>query len=719
MNKFLAFFTLIGFWPYVFIFTFSAIVVAGLLMIFQSYWLTGNYFDPNLMTVGLVTSMIDGFILFFLSAFVLRHIVTLKNKSDAVSSELIEQKKALNDYISSSSDFVWEVDSKGRYTFISPGVTNILGYEPDEMLGKTPFDFMTEDEAKNISSKFTSATKDALPIKELENWNISKSGETICLLTNGIPIFDKENKLLGYRGTDKDITEKKEYEELMDKLFNGTSDAILLIQDGKFTRCNDSLLKILGYDSKEKVFNLHPSELSPKYQPDGKLSSEKADEMMNLCLEKGSHNFEWIHLRANNEEFWCDVTLTTIIVNKEALIHVIWRDISHQKQLELDLIAAKEKAEMTSKFKSEFLANMSHEIRTPMNGILGFVEHLQKNEKDPNRIKEFNLIRSSGHTLLHIINDILDFSKIESGNLELESHPYSIYDIVSQTTGIFSESVKNKHINCFTNTDGNIPACLMGDQVRVKQILFNLLSNAIKFTPENGTITLDLKLLTRTDEIQISITDTGIGIPKDKIKRIFEVFGQQDTSTTRKYGGTGLGLNISTKLIEKMGGTLHVESEVHKGSKFYFKLPIIRCNQEELQKEDSNESEVAVELSGHVLVVEDNKTNQMLLGMILKDLGVSYEIANDGVEGIKCMADTKYDIILMDENMPNMNGLEATRQIRLMEQNNAKEQIPIIAVTANALTEDRQRFLDAGMDDYISKPYTQEDIIKVLQKYLG
>jgi signal transduction histidine kinase/CheY-like chemotaxis protein len=388
------------------------------------------------------------------------------------------------------------------------------------------------------------------------------------------------------------------------------------------------------------------------------------------------------------------------------------------KQEELE--DAREKAEKANKFKSEFLANMSHEIRTPMNGVLGFVEQLSKTEKDKQRLKQFNIIKNSGQTLLSIINDILDFSKIESGKMELESHPYDVGQLMSDTAEIFGELTNSKKIKLTSNIDENLPKCLMIDQVRLKQVVFNLLSNAVKFTPENGSVTLDVKYNQKDKTMLCSVIDTGIGIAKENLEKIFEAFSQEESSTTRKFGGTGLGLSISSKLIYMMGSQLKVQSTLGEGSKFYFELPLVEC-QKELEKQEQNEDSDINEnqtFNGHVLIVEDNATNQVLMSLLLEEFGVTYDMANDGVESLKWFNEKEYDIVLMDENMPNMNGIEATKHIRKTEIDKSLKHTPIVAVTANAMTEDKQRFIDAGMDDYISKPYSEKDIRNVLGKYL-
>lgn len=395
------------------------------------------------------------------------------------------------------------------------------------------------------------------------------------------------------------------------------------------------------------------------------------------------------------------------------------QQINHENT---ELKIARDQAQEATRTKSEFLANMSHEIRTPMTGILGFIDRLTKGEKDSNRLKQFDIIKSSGHTLLTIINDILDFSKIESGKLTLESSPYDLNELFKNSIDIFDALASSKNINLHKAVDDNLPQCIVGDQIRLKQVVFNLISNAIKFTSEGGDVTLQIHYCTDNNTVKISVIDTGVGIAKENLEKIFEAFSQEDLSTTRKYGGTGLGLSISSHLVKLMGSELKVQSTIDKGSKFYFALPVEICPEESYSSKIENNKANTVassSLKGHVLLVEDNKTNQMLMSIILDDLGITYDITNDGAESILSFKANKYDVILMDENMPIMNGIEASKQIREIEKENSLTLTPIIAVTANALTGDKEKFLEAGMDDYIPKPYSEEDIVKTLHKYLG
>ncbi len=385
------------------------------------------------------------------------------------------------------------------------------------------------------------------------------------------------------------------------------------------------------------------------------------------------------------------------------------------KNIELEL--SKKESEEAASIKADFLANMSHEIRTPMNAILGFVEQLAKTEPDPQRQKQFQVIKNSGHSLLTIINDILDLSKIESGKLSLDPQICNFKEALVNTVNLFEDSAKQKKITIRSDIVPAFPHYLMLDLTRVNQIIFNLLSNAIKFTPDKGHITVAADFDPECSMLHLSVTDSGIGIAPKNRQKIFQAFEQEDNSTTRRYGGTGLGLSISAKLVHLMKGSINVESEEGKGSHFYFSIPATLSETGPVQESTIQELGPIVLLQAKVLIVEDNKTNQMLLGIILDQLGIAFDIAADGLEALSMYQEKKYDLIFMDENMPNMNGIEATTAIRGFESQTGHH-TPIIAVTANALAEDRERFINAGMDDYISKPYQEEDIKKALRSYL-
>jgi len=359
--------------------------------------------------------------------------------------------------------------------------------------------------------------------------------------------------------------------------------------------------------------------------------------------------------------------------------------------------------------KSRFLANMSHEIRTPLNAIMGFIKLLKEKDLDEESQKYLDVVDSSSKTLVSVLNDILDFSKIESGKLTIEMIDFNPKKEFLSVIELFRLKAIEKNIHIEEKLE-NLPHFIRTDVTRLKQVLMNLLSNAIKFTPENKNIYVTIRC--ENKNLFISVKDEGIGLSNEHIDKIFHPFTQADDSTTRKYGGTGLGLAISSEIILLLGGELKVKSKLTQGSEFYLKIPIKISSKDDL----INKPIIKKALKAKVLIVEDNKANQMFLGVILKKLKLDYNIANNGEEAIDMYKNEKFDIILMDENMPIMNGIKATQIIREIEKN-SNTHIPIVAVTANALSGDKQRFVEAGFDDYLPKPVDIELLKQILAKY--
>jgi len=382
------------------------------------------------------------------------------------------------------------------------------------------------------------------------------------------------------------------------------------------------------------------------------------------------------------------------------------------QQRELDKKA--KDLELSSKYKSDFLANMSHEIRTPLNAIIGFIDLTKKQNKDPKIDEYMNVITNSSKNLLEIIEDILDFSKIENGKLAIDKINFNLKEELNAIIKLFELKCSDKNINLITEYNKNIPSNINADSLRIKQVLSNLLSNAIKFTNENKNIFVYINY--NNSILYISVKDQGKGIHTDKLDHIFKSFNQEDNSTTRKFGGTGLGLSISKALTKLMGGDLEAKSKLGEGSEFSFFVPapVAKDLNKEVEKTQTTNFN-----NKKVLVVEDNKSNQLLMQIILDEMEFeTIDIANDGLLGLEAFKNNDYDVILMDENMPNMNGIESTKLMIIHELENNLTHTPVIALTANAIKGDRNKFLAAGMDEYLSKPVDVKKLNTVLKKFL-
>jgi CheY-like chemotaxis protein len=394
---------------------------------------------------------------------------------------------------------------------------------------------------------------------------------------------------------------------------------------------------------------------------------------------------------------------------------VVARDISVQKKNEKELIEAKViadearvvaekatlKAEEAVKSKQQFLSNMSHEIRTPMNAIIGFTKVILKTDLTAKQKEYLTAIKISGDSLIVLINDILDLAKVDSGKMSFEKTPFKLQLSIKAMLHLFETKIQEKNLILITNYDHEIPDVVEGDPVRLHQIILNLVSNAVKFT-NKGTITVNVNLVRQNDKtvtIKFAIEDTGIGIEKNKIADVFENFQQATSETSRLFGGTGLGLAIVKQLVEAQNGKIKVQSRINRGSTFSFLLDFQKTNAEAVLEPEILEQNTDVK-NTKILVAEDMELNQLLMKTLLDDFGFECEIASNGKIAIEKLKEKKYDIVLMDLQMPEMNGFEATQHIR----KNMKLDIPIIALTADVTTIDVEKCKEVGMNDYISKP---------------
>lgn len=432
-------------------------------------------------------------------------------------------------------------------------------------------------------------------------------------------------------------------------------------------------------------------------------------ELSRKLTEEAMDNYEQVH-RTNFER----LATQKKILNKQnkELDGIRIELLRNNAQLK----TSREIAEEANDAKSQFLANISHEIRTPINGIIGFLELLETTDLDEIQSDYIHEIQNSSKLLLFIINNILDFSKIETDRLAISNIPFSLRETVGLVVSQASCEAEKKNLELILDIDAAIPEIISGDPNRISQIVSNLMGNAVKFT-EKGHVKLGIKnkRLNHRDFIEFRISDTGIGIKKQKLPNIFKAFTQEDSSLTRRYGGTGLGLIITRKLVGLMGGKIIAESEKGAGSTFKVLIPYKNIDFKSLEKgEGSSCSPIEQDGKAKILLAEDNRINLKFMTSLLKKMGIECDTALNGQEAVTFCSHKNYDMVFMDIQMPELDGYDATREIR---KNSQSEKPVIVALTANAMTGDRDKCLDAGMDDYIPKPISKTDLTFIFKKY--
>ena len=506
---------------------------------------------------------------------------------------------------------------------------------------------------------------------------------------------------------------------LAESVFAASSVPIMLtLPDGRIISVNPAFEQVSGYSRDEAIGQ------TPRLLKSGLNPPETYQALWATITRGESWRGELQNRRRNGETYWESLVISAVRDEAGGITHFIasMEDVSDKKRREAELRLAKEAAEAASIAKSRFLATMSHEIRTPMNGVLGMAQILMEDVTEVERREYAKVIFDSGQTLLRLLNDILDLSKVEGGKLVLHATDFDPLSLMGEVAALFGEVARTKGLHLHYAWLGPAAQRYLGDEYRLRQMLTNFVGNAIKFTAQ-GSVRIEIKEVSRQLDgacLEFSVIDTGIGLAADKLPLLFQPFSQADGSTTREFGGSGLGLSIVRNLAQLMGGDVGVESEDGKGSRFWFNVWVRLAESEEGARPTEAKAGAAQPgFSGSVLLVEDNPVNRMVILTLLQKLGMRVDSAENGEEACAAlMAGLDPDIVLMDIQMPKLDGYAATERIREWEAATGRPRTVIVALTANAFAEDRERCLAAGMDDFMSKPVSKDTLQATLARWL-
>ncbi len=607
-------------------------------------------------------------------------------------------------------------NSKSEVVFVNPAFTDITKYTLSDFNGERLGDVLAGEQSdKLLLDKVRNKTKEKRS-SSAEFLAYRKDGEKIWISVHSTVVLDESGEIDSLIEIIIDITERKESEkqlELLSLVASKTNNGVAIYDEvGNVTWMNEALENILGF-KKELLVGKNLADF---------VKGEDTDlDLLEIVREK-ARRFEPFSIehkvyRKDGSEIWISIANTPIYnsaTNQHTQIEII-NDVTKRKQAEIQILASREDAIRLSKAKESFVSIMSHEIRTPLNAVIGLANILNDEDKLPSQEESINLLKFSADNLLNLINDILDFNKIEVGKMELENKRLDVRKLLKDIVASMRFKIDHKSIKLNYHIDDKIPELVRGDKTRLYQILVNLINNAIKFTKEGG-VDISVQLLPETDSkvsLGFKVTDTGIGIPKEKLAVIFEPFSQAESNTARKYGGSGLGLSISKKLINLFGGDITVESELGIGTEFSFSLNFNKFEGDLAMAETPQK----ITLTGRILVVDDNEINTLLAQRVLTKFGLTVVTTDSGIKAIEILKAKDFDLVLMDVHMPDLNGYETTERLRSLDDEYYKN-LPIIALTASVLDENLDGIEKCGMTDFQLKPFKADELASKIAKYI-
>jgi PAS domain S-box-containing protein len=636
--------------------------------------------------------------------------VALTREQERMRQALATSEQRFELAMQGANDGLWDYDLVANTVFFSPRWKSMLG-EPDHAVGNSPEEWKSrlhpEDMQKTMQA-FEAHLAGKTALYQVEFRFRHRQGHYLWILSRGIAVRDAAGRAIRLVGTHSDITQRVELEHYLAQ-FKAALDehAIVSITDvrGTITYANRKFCEISGYSRQEVLGQTHRLIRSGAHP----------DSFYRDIWQTISSGHTWTGEICNRTKegslYWVLATIAPMLDENGLPYQYIGirADITRSKLHEQELRQAKEDAEAASRTKSEFLANMSHEIRTPMNGVLGMLNLALDTPLNGEQKEFLSLAHSSAHALLAILNDILDFSKIEAGRLDVHPEALDPAELLQEMARLNAPRCLEKGLALHLDIAPDLPPRVLADPVRLRQVLVNLISNALKFTPQ-GSITLEARQ--EDNQVRFAVTDTGIGIPPEKQTAVFEAFTQADGSITKRFGGTGLGLTISNHLVKLMGGSLGLHSTPNQGSSFFFSLPVPQgnnCPQTVLPMPESPRPRRNL----HILLAEDNPINQKLTCALLERAGHQVTVAADGHAALAALAGGNFDLVLMDMQMPGMDGLESTRHMRALAP--PAGQVPIVALTANAFPEDQARCLAAGMNGFVAKPIRRDSLFAAIE----